>query len=86
MMLDQILNLILFIAMLVVLWQIICVAGQVNIETFDGHAARFLGLAFHYALAAGGAVAVVAGEVHPGAIMLLISLALRAVSDRRRFL
>lgn len=76
-------SMICLLAMAIVLYRAICVTATINIQTFEGHAVQFLGLAFHWALAAAGAVAVVTGQALGGPI-LLVSIALMILTDRRQ--
>lgn len=80
----SVMTVLLVAAMLVVLNRMICVVGSLDSHRFDGHPLQFAALALHWSLLAVGAVAVSIGMTKVGGPALLVAVALRLLTDRRR--
>lgn len=71
------------IALLIILFKTIHVAAAIDVHRYDGHPLRFAAFAAYWSLLAAGGVGVAAGAPIGGPL-LLVALALRKISDRRR--
>ncbi len=76
-------NVIMSLAAGVVLVKTICLAAQVNARDWPGHPLRFAGLAAAHAFMAAGATGVALGWPN-GAVLLMVGVAVKAISERRR--
>jgi hypothetical protein len=70
------------VASIIILVHCICMASKLNRRNWHGHMLKFAGLAFSYALQAGGALAAAAGW-HMAITLLMLGGALRVLFDRR---
>lgn len=70
------------LAACIVMVHTVCVASSVSRKAWEGHALQFAGIAFSYALVAGGSLGVVLRWAH-GPEMLLFGVAGWIVFDRR---
>lgn len=87
---DMMLIVISLAATLAVMYRVVHVIAAVDIGSQEKHPLRMLGLALHIALAGGGATLYVAGMVgglavhaYLGGLLLLVSLAMLTLIDRR---
>lgn len=67
----------------VILARSVCLAAKLSANDWPGHPVRFAGIAAANALLAAGAVGVVLGWT-PGTVLLLVGVAIKMMSDRRR--
>lgn len=78
------LTVLLFFAALVVLYRTICAVSIIDVHSFDGHPIRFICLAAHWSLIGAGAFCALIAAYEFAAKLLIVAMAIRALSDRRK--
>jgi len=71
-------------AVLVVLYKAMSVVAHLDVRDFSGCRGQFVGIALFWAVAVPGAVAVALNAAQIGGPLLLIALAILAMTDRRK--